>query len=122
MNIENLNLLLVEDNKQLRDIMAELLESEFKNIFCAEDGVEALKVYNEQQVDLIITDLQMPKMDGLELISLIRSQNANIPIFLITALTNEDYSSYIENLKINAFMNKPVDIKALYSHIELAVS
>ena len=63
----SLNILYVEDEENIREEIASLLSHLFLNIDLAENGVEALQKYNEKEYDLILTDLKMPKLGGLEL-------------------------------------------------------
>ena len=82
------SIMLVEDETSIRETMAEFLAEEGFEILQAADGLEALEVFRENQPDLIILDLMLPKLDGLEVCKAIR-QKSNVPIIMVTARDEE---------------------------------
>ncbi|GGM96623.1 hypothetical protein GCM10010967_32920 [Dyadobacter beijingensis] len=106
--------LIVEDNAELREYMASLLDSEY-TIFKASDGAEALACARKVLPGLIITDLMMPKMDGMELTALIKSdeRTSHIPVILLTAKSGQE--SRIDGLKTGAddYLTKPFSVEEL---------
>lgn len=116
---KDLSLLLVEDYEPLRNDMAEMLDDLFKSVTVASDGREALKIYQEYSVldnknfDLIITDIQMPMMNGVELSESVRDINVDQQIIVLSAHTDSDYLLRLINLGIAQFITKPID------HVEL---
>lgn len=105
-----LRLLYVEDEKDTRDNVAEIFSLFFKEVLVAENGVQALELYKEQSVDLIVTDLTMPKMDGLTLIKEIREINPYQKVIVLSAHnTNENLMETID-LQIEGFLIKPLKI------------
>ncbi len=111
---KNLSLLLVEDYEPLRNDMAEVLEDFFKTVRVASDGTEALKIYQEYQkthplgFDLVISDIQMPLMNGVELGKALRDINADQQIVILSAHTDSDYLLKLINLGIAQFITKPI--------------
>ena len=85
------SLLYVEDEPFVREMVVEYLEAFFSTIYEASNGVEALKIYDEKNPDVIITDIEMPKMNGLKFASLIRQKDMNTPIIITTAYTSVEY-------------------------------
>ena len=79
--------LIVDDDKEVLNTLSEILTELRLTPVTAFDGAEALKSINTRKVDLIITDLMMPKMDGFEFIQKARQLNANIPIAVISGFT-----------------------------------
>jgi DNA-binding response OmpR family regulator len=77
-------LLLVEDEKILRDAVKEILEVNGFNVVDAEDGETALALLAKVKIDLIITDLVMPNMDGVELVQKIRARFQQLPIIVVS--------------------------------------
>lgn len=75
----NLTLLYVEDVPETREMFSLLMEDTFKEIILAKDGQEALEKLQQHSIDLIITDIQMPNMDGLEMMETIKDLKLNIP-------------------------------------------
>jgi len=106
--------LIVEDNAELRDYMASLLEGQY-TIFKAPDGAEALACARKVLPSLIISDLMMPRMDGIELTAKIKSdeRTSHIPVILLTAKSGQE--SRIDGLKTGAddYLTKPFSVEEL---------
>jgi DNA-binding NtrC family response regulator len=101
------NLLVVDDEKMIVEHVALLLEDNADNIFTAYNGIEALEVLDKEVVHCVICDINMPKMNGVELIKEIRKKNNQIPFIFYTAHGNEKLM--LEAVKYGAFdfLNKP---------------
>jgi len=115
---KNLKLLYVEDDYTMQETSKEL----FKNFFCevdiAVDGREALKMYKDNNYDVIITDISMPYMDGIELIQHIRQKNLTIPIIVFSALNNPTSITACISLNVDAYLLKPMKTKNLVEALE----
>ncbi|OCL96180.1 response regulator transcription factor [Aliarcobacter thereius] len=72
---KKLNLLYAEDDLELRDKVVYFIKDKFENIYLASDGIDALEIYNKKIVDIIITDISMPKLTGIDLIKEIRKRD-----------------------------------------------
>ena len=115
-----MTILLVEDHKPLRKEMAEILEDLVKTVTCASDGKEALSFYLDAQkenkkYDLIISDIQMPHMNGVEFAKKIREINDNQVIYILSAYTDKEYLLELINIHIAKFITKPIDYDELFS-------
>lgn len=112
-------ILLVEDNIDLLDLMEDSLNPYF-TILKSVNGKEALNILSKDNVDLIVSDIMMPEMDGLELSKTVKSDvnYSHIPIVLLTAKTTME--SKIEGLEYGAdvYIEKPFSIKFLHKQIE----
>ncbi|WOE71188.1 EAL domain-containing protein [Hydrogenimonas thermophila] len=107
--LKDLTLLYVEDDVNTRIRIEKLFSHIFKSVTTAENGVDALKLYEEKEYDLVITDITMPKMNGIELIENIRNTNKNQTIIILTAHnTNENLLDAID-LQVDGFLLKPLD-------------
>jgi len=112
---KELTLLLAEDYAPFRDDMVEMLEDLFKTVVVAEDGREALALYetyyeeNNKNFDLVITDIQMPFMNGVDLSEAIQQLNADQHIIVLSAHTDSEYLLKLINLGISQFITKPID-------------
>ncbi|MED5164478.1 MAG: response regulator, partial [Cyanobacteriota bacterium] len=119
-------LLLVEDDPFNQEFMADHIKSLGHTLLLAGNGCEALELLNQQQVDLIITDCNMPEMDGLTLCRAIRSEKSgkhqHTPIIATTALTNDANLQACKAAGVNKALHKPVDLKALTNSINLLLS
>jgi two-component system chemotaxis response regulator CheY len=118
--MENTTFLVVEDSPTMRQLISFSLKR-FKNarIIEAVDGVDALKKLSGERIDLILTDINMPVMDGLKLVSLVR-QNAQlqaIPIIIITTEGAEEDRERGLALGANAYISKPIQSSHLIKTI-----
>ena len=112
--MKNKSLLLVDDEKMNLDFLSLVLNDDY-NLFMASDGVEALEVLqNNQDINAILSDLRMPNMDGIDLISKVYEINPNIPCFLLTAYEmSERIEKELEKGHIRKYISKPIDIQNL---------
>ena len=123
--MENATFLVVEDSPTMRQLISFSLKR-FKNakIIEAVDGVDALKKLSGEKIDLILTDINMPVMDGLKLVSLVR-QNAqlqSIPIIIITTEGAEEDRERGLALGANAYISKPIQSSHLIKTISELLS
>lgn len=106
---KELVVLYVEDEQDVRYHMMGILQLLFKEIYSAKDGYEGLELFNKYPVDFIITDIQMPNMNGLDMVQHVRSINPNIPIVITTAFSDQDYFIRSIDLKIDKYLLKPIE-------------
>jgi DNA-binding NtrC family response regulator len=106
---ERKQLLVVDDEKNLRKVLAEQLSRDGYDVHTAEDGEMAKEMLAEHHIDLVITDLRMPKVDGMELLRWALEENPDRPVVMITAHGTVDTA--VEALKLGAFdyITKPFD-------------
>jgi len=121
MNKEAL-ILYVEDEKDIRHEMSEILSLDYENVIIAENGQDGLKMYQEHNPDLVITDVQMPYMNGIDMSKAILEINKNAKIILITAFNEDSYISKAKEAGIKNYINKPVNINDLFSSINIILS
>ncbi len=111
-------ILVVDDDKNIRFVFKEVLESEHYTVFTAEDGDKALSVLASEHIDLCIVDIMMPKMDGYEFTDILRKSNSRLPILMVSAkqLPEDRKRGFI--LGIDDYMAKPVDPEELLLHVK----
>jgi C4-dicarboxylate-specific signal transduction histidine kinase len=114
----DITVLFVEDEDVLRAIYERILNKFVKTLFVAENGKEGLEKYKECQPDLIITDIQMPVMDGLEMIEEIRASDHNVRIVILSAYGETEYFMDAIKIGVNSFLLKPVETKKLIALVE----
>ena len=85
------SILLAEDDVSVRDSFKRVLLLFVKNIYTAHNGEEALALYKKYNPDIIITDIKMPKLNGLEFIQEIRKNDHDTPIIVTSAYTDQDF-------------------------------
>ena len=106
--LQTLTVLCVEDEKDIREVYKSIFSKLAKDVLFAKDGQEGLKQYKNNKIDIIITDQQMPKMTGVDMVAKIRDIDQDIPIILITAFNNPELLTKALNLNINSFVQKPI--------------
>ena len=99
-----------EDEKNIRHLMREYLEQNGYNVYESENGEQALEMLDKAHIDLIITDIMMPLMDGYTLSDEIRQSGNDIPILMVTAKETLDDKRKGFNIGIDDYMVKPIDI------------
>lgn len=115
-DLKKLDILIVEDGKDIINIMHRTFQMVVNNIDLASNGSEALLHYNKNKPDLILTDIRMPHMDGNEFIKKIRQIDSKIPIIVITAY-EEDLKDEDRKL-VNAIFSKPINFISLINKID----
>jgi YesN/AraC family two-component response regulator len=118
-NLSKISVLYVEDNENIRNIFSNILKRFINKLHIANNGEEGLKKFKELKPDLIITDIQMPKMNGIEMIENIRKENTSIPIIITTAFNDINYAINSIKLGVDGFFLKPIeDIKTYLDILE----
>jgi len=105
---KNIKILYVEDDDIARENGVEYLENFFEHIYEAENAISALKLYEKYAPDIIITDIEMPKMNGLEFVKKIRKNDSKTQIIIITAFSDTKYLLKAVELKLVKYLIKPV--------------
>lgn len=111
--LKNLTLLLVEDDEELKESIKETLALFFKNVFVAQNGLEALDIYSQNSIDLIITDYVMPIMNGYELCKNIREKNRKIPLVIMSNYSDQEKLLKSISLELTDYVIKPIEYKQL---------
>ncbi len=109
--------LIVDDEKTIRDFVQKNLEVRGFRVVLASHGAEALKIFNSQNIELVILDIMMPQMDGLETTKRIR-QISTVPIIILTALGEEADKIQAFDLGADDFLTKPFGVGELLAHVK----
>ncbi|MBN2058055.1 MAG: sigma-54-dependent Fis family transcriptional regulator [Candidatus Saganbacteria bacterium] len=111
------NILVVDDEKSMRESMAMLL-SENYNVKLAKSGKEAIEVVRNQPIDLVLLDIRLPEIDGIEVLKLIKGHDDSIEVIMVTAVIM--VKKAVEAIRIGAYdyITKPFDIEALQEQVE----
>jgi len=117
--LENISLLYVEDDENIRNVFGRYLKRKIKNVLLAVNGQEGYNMYLEHKPDLVVTDINMPIMSGLEMSSIIRDENSEIPIIITSAHSDTHFFQEAINIGVNMFLLKPVDMTHLYNTIKI---
>lgn len=118
------SILCIEDEVHLRELIAEDLEASGHQIYQARDGVEGMQVVLRHKPDLVVSDITMPRMDGIEFVKTVRSDHpdlAEMPVIFLTALT--DRSDMLDGIQNGAddYLTKPIDFELLQLKVQSAL-
>ncbi len=123
--IKNTHILVVEDNENMKKLMVSILNKVgFEKVSGAENGKVAWDMIQTDHYGLVLTDLMMPEMDGLELLEQIRTSSdplKNVPVLMITASDQKSHITQAVKLKINGYIVKPFNVKTILSKIKEAI-
>ncbi len=113
----NVSVLYVEDDEETLDGVADSLRLRVRELVTARDGREGLEAYQRSKIDLIITDIKMPVMDGLEMVREIRKTDRRIPVIIATAYNDTDLLVECIDVGVCQFVLKPVVMDKLFESI-----
>ena len=100
-------ILIVEDNPNMSCLLSDVLDFFDYKTVGAQDGEEALKILGEESFDMVITDLRMPKMGGIDLLRTIKEKFPHLPVVVITGYDNDSYRSDASAAHADGFLCKP---------------
>ncbi len=113
-----INILIVEDDEEIRKLFYTVISENGYNAICAVDGLDAFDVLDDNNIDLVISDVMMPRMDGFELIKNLRDSGYDMPCLLITAKDSVDDKRQGFRSGTDDYMVKPVDVNEMLWRIE----
>ena len=107
--------MIVDDSESIRKFVMFALRAQGYGVIVAKDGMHALELLARERVDLIITDLNMPNLDGFELVKIIRSDHElnELPVIILSSLDSEEEKRLGKQLGANAYLVKPFDQKRI---------
>ncbi|MDH5465382.1 MAG: response regulator [Thiovulaceae bacterium] len=110
-----LTILYIEDEQMIRESVTTTLKLLCKEVITAQDGEEGLKLYEKHKPQVIISDINMPKLSGLELVKIIREDDKSTPVILLSAHTDKEYLLEAVKMQLAEYLVKPVDFKMLHT-------
>ena len=115
--LKNITVLYCEDEEQLHTVTADLLRRVVKTVLTAHDGEEGLRLYHKHQyeIDMVITDISMPQMDGLEMTRQIKAENPSVPVIVTTAYSSTDHLFEAIDIHVDKYVLKPLDMRKLFN-------
>jgi len=114
--LKDLTILYVEDEAIISALISKSLRRAVKHVVQAQNGQEALSLYEKEKFDVIVTDINMPIMNGLTFIQKIRESDT-IPVVITTGNSEKDYKDVIDSIDNITYMIKPIDIFTLLNNI-----
>lgn len=115
-------ILFVEDEKAIRENYITYLKTFFTEVFEAEDGVKAYELYKLKKPDIMIVDINIPKLNGLELLERIRENDYTTKAIMLTAHTDKSFLLKATTLKLTKYLVKPVSRKDLNEALESTIN
>ena len=107
--LKDLTVLFVEDVLFTHELMKLLLEDDIKELYIASNGKEGLEIYKDKRPDIVLTDIGMPVMNGIEMSREIKRLNPTQPIAVITAFNEESYIQEAKDIGIDEYILKPIE-------------
>jgi DNA-binding NtrC family response regulator len=106
-------ILIIDDEKAIRNSLKEILEYEKHEVEVAEDGISGIEIFQNNNFDVVLCDIKMPQMDGIEVLDKLQDLSAEIPVIMISGHGNIDTA--VEAIKKGAFdfIEKPLDLNRI---------
>lgn len=120
--MEKPSILVVDDELLIRDLLYDFFTGQGWHISVAENGEKALEILRARKVDLVLTDIKMPEMDGLTLTDRVRDSHPDLPIVVMTGFPSVDTAISALRSKVEDYVIKPFNINQLYKMIESKVN
>ena len=116
--MEQPSILVVDDELLIRDLLYDFFQQEGWNISVAENGEKALEILRARKVDLVLTDIKMPHIDGLSLTSMVRARYPKIPVVLMTGYPSVETAVEGIRAKVSDYIIKPFNINKLFKTLK----
>jgi len=120
-NYQDFSVLYIEDDNEVRDVIFSMLKRLFGDAYEAKDGIEGFEKYKEHRPDIVITDIKMPKLDGLSLAKKIRENDEKTKIIITTAFSDKEFLFNAIELNLERYLVKPLTRRNLIPAIQKAV-
>ena len=115
-------ILVVDDNRAIRNVISKVLRLMGFDVALAGNGIEALAAFIESSFDLVVTDLQMPTMDGSKLAQFVKERSPNTPVILITGTDGETVWKKVTKGSVDSVIFKPFKLKDFQSAVQGALA
>lgn len=119
--LSNRTVLYAEDEKDIQKSVSEILELFFHEVICVDNGEDALAEYYDSNPDILLLDIYMPKMDGIDVVKKIREENKTIPVILLSAHTEQEYLWRAIEQNITRYLVKPFNKDSLLEALEAII-
>lgn len=114
-------ILVVDDELLIRDLLYDFFKGQGWNIAVAENGEKALQIIENQEIDLVLTDLKMPNMDGIALTQKLRESHPDLPVVIMTGYPSVDTAVEALRSRVADYIIKPFNINRLFKTVESQV-
>ncbi|MDI6752483.1 MAG: response regulator [bacterium] len=111
-------ILIADDDLSIRTALSEGLGEEGYEIIAVGSGSEALKIARERELDLLVLDIKMPDMHGIDVLKKLRTKNKTLPVIILTAFPTMEKDMEIQLGNISAFISKPFDLEDVKAQVK----
>lgn len=118
LELREISILLAEDDTSIRTHISRMLSPVCRELFTAANGRDALELFRTKMPDLVITDISMPIMSGLELARQIKLERSSVPIIIISSHADSEYLIQAINLHLEGYLIKPLNVQKLFSYLQ----
>ena len=117
---QSISILIVEDEKVIREVIGDMISTKFPDvaIYLAENGKLGVKLFKEHMPEIVITDIRMPVMDGIEMAGEIKPIRTGTKFIVLTAFSNTGYYEKFNEIGFHDFLPKPIEFDKLFVAIE----
>lgn len=112
-------ILVVDDQQGIRLLLKEVFKKEGYTIHLAANGLDALRIVDEQNIDCVLLDMKIPGMDGLEILKKLKEKKAHVPVIMMTAFGEQDLMDCAKNLGAERFFTKPFNIFDIRNEVKM---
>ena len=112
------SILVVDDELLIRDLLYDFFQDQGWDISIADNGKKAMEILKSKEVDLLLTDIKMPEMDGLDLTGFVKENYPELPVILMTGFPSVDTAVTALRAKVEDYILKPFNINQLYKTVE----
>jgi len=116
------NILFIEDEVTIRENYVRFLKRYFDNVYEAGDGEEALQIYKTKKIDIMIVDINLPKLSGIDFLKIVREDNHTVRAIMLTANSDVDTLLSAIDLKLSQYLVKPITRDELKTALNKAIS
>ncbi len=116
------NILFIEDEVIIRENYVRFLQRYFKNVYEAADGEEALAMYKTHKIDIMVIDINLPKLSGIDFLKIVREEDHTTKVIMLTANSDVDTLLSAIDLKLSQYLIKPITRDELRSSLEKAIN
>jgi len=113
--------LVSEDDRHIASLLQDIIERKGYSVVLARDGQQAYEEFKRHKYDLVITDLDMPKLDGISLVKLVRETDKEVPIVIITGYGSEKNRALAKSYGVEKFLAKPCTVKDIFEAVESTI-
>ncbi len=115
------SILVVDDELLIRDLLYDFFRDQGWEISIADNGKKAMEILKTKEIDLLLTDIKMPEMDGLDLTGYVRENYPELPVILMTGFPSVESAVTALRAKVEDYIIKPFNINQLYKTVEKKV-